>query len=164
MKSGTAHGGKLEQVGRCRKRVIGSQDHRDLLISWENHESEPLETRSHGAERQCNRCHSRSDPQEARRRSAGGQFINLSGREGEAPAEPHAREQGSLKVAAQPELRPPNCTNFRVGPSDQPCRSPQCQSEFFTYREECRRSRGTADSSHSPRTAARPGLRAARCD
>jgi hypothetical protein len=36
-----------------------------------------------------------------------GRFVKLSGREGEAPAEPHARMQGVLKVMAQPELRPP---------------------------------------------------------
>ena len=35
-------------------------------------------------------------------RSQRGQFVNLSGREGEAPAEPHAQMQGVLKVAAQP--------------------------------------------------------------
>ena len=49
-----------------------------------------------------------------------GVFVNLPGREGEAPAEPHAREQGFLKVAAQQELRPPNRTNFPLGPAGQP--------------------------------------------
>ena len=44
--------------------------------------------------------------------NSSGQLANLPDREGEAPAEPHAREQGCLKVAAQPELRPPSRTNF----------------------------------------------------
>jgi perosamine synthetase len=41
-----------------------------------------------------------------------GQLVNRPGREGEAPAEPHARDQARLEVAAQPELRPPSRTNF----------------------------------------------------
>ena len=61
-------------------------------------------------------------PYECVRFSTAGQFVNLSGREGEAPAEPHARMQGVLNVAAQPELRPPGGTVFPDGPSSQPCR------------------------------------------
>ncbi len=56
----------------------------------------------------------------ASQRLTAGRFVNPTGREGEAPAEPHAREQGFLKVAAQPELRPPNRTDFLVGPTGQP--------------------------------------------
>lgn len=54
--------------------------------------------------------------------STAGQFVNLSAREGDAPAEPHARMQGVLKAEAQPELHPPGCTDFPVGPSSQPRR------------------------------------------
>jgi hypothetical protein len=56
-----------------------------------------------------------------------GEFVSLPGREGEAPAEPHTREQGFLKVAAQPELRPPNRTDFPDGPSGQPCSNNSCR-------------------------------------
>jgi hypothetical protein len=41
--------------------------------------------------------------------------MDLCGREGEAPAEPHAREEGDLELAAQPELRPPTLSGRMAG-------------------------------------------------
>ena len=65
-----------------------------------------------------------------------GLLMNLRSREGEAPAEPHAREQGSLKVTAQPELHASGRTNFL--------------DRLLSQRSACSSNLGTGDDDRHP--------------